>query len=107
MAGTLTTKAANYSHEAAPGTLKALYQRATGDTATHQRTIDAHFRKLPERPRAMISHMVTCGNYHEVAAAEGISAASAREAILRALERLRKAIADEPRYNRVGRKHPG
>jgi DNA-directed RNA polymerase specialized sigma24 family protein len=107
MAGTLTTKPASYTREAGRGTLKALYQRATGDTATHQRTIDAHFRKLPARPRAMLSHMVACDNYHQVAAAQGISAASAREAILRALERLRKAIKDEPRYNRVGRKHPG
>jgi DNA-directed RNA polymerase specialized sigma24 family protein len=55
----------------------------------------------------MLSHMAACDNYHQVAAAQGISVASAREAILRALERLRKAIKDEPRYNRVGPKHPG
>ncbi len=51
----------------------------------------------------MIDRMAAGATYHQIGAGAGISAASARECILRALETLRKAIHKEPRYNHTGR----
>jgi len=87
--------------------LKALYAQITGDTQAHQRAIHAHYGRLDARRQRMLTAMVKGLNYHAIGDAEGITAASARESILRALERIRKEIAGEPRYNRVGRKHAG
>jgi len=88
-------------------TLKALYAEITGDQTTHQRTIDAHFRKLDTNRRTRIRMRCAGSSYHQIAATEGTHAASVRDSIVRAMERIRKAAAGEPRYNHVGRKHLG
>jgi hypothetical protein len=86
-----------------PATLKALYAQITGDHQTHQRTIAAHFRNLEARVQVSIRQRVAGQSYHAIAAGEHCTAASTREAILRGIEQLRKAIHGEPRYNRKGR----
>lgn len=84
-------------------TLKALYQQLTGDTDAHQRRIDAHFRKLPTRRQAMIRMRLTGASYEAIGASYGaINRASARTVITIAMERIRKAIAGEPRYQHRG-----
>lgn len=88
------------------GTLKALYAEVTGDKTTHQRTIDAHFRKLAKRRQDAIRARLAGQSYAEIGTTLGhISAASAREIILRALEAIRKQAHQEPRFNHIGRKH--
>jgi DNA-binding NarL/FixJ family response regulator len=84
-------------------TLKALYQLKTGDEAAHQRRIDGHFRKLDGRRQAMIRAMLAGETLRQIGAEHGVSAGSVQDAINRAMERIRKAIADEPRYNHIGR----
>jgi len=84
-------------------TLKALYQHHTGDLITHQRTIDAAFRRLDPRRQRMIRSRQAGQTYHTIGAAEGITAASVRDTILRAIEGFRKHARHEPRYNRIGR----
>ena len=46
-------------------------------------------------------------SYHVIAASHGIDAASAREAILRGIEAIRKAAAGEPRFNKKGKGKAG
>ena len=91
------------THTAAE-TIKGLYGRITDDWETHQRTIDAQLRKLDMRRQSMLRRLALGESYHEIARAEGITAAAARDTMLRAIERMRKAIAGEPRFNHVGRK---
>jgi DNA-directed RNA polymerase specialized sigma24 family protein len=88
-------------------TLKALYGQLTGDQVTHQRTIHAHYLHLDERRRRMIDARIAGHTYPEIGAAERIDPATARDAILRAVERIRKEVAKEPRYNHVGRRQAG
>jgi DNA-directed RNA polymerase specialized sigma24 family protein len=88
-------------------TLKAFYGQTTGDTTTHQRTIDAHFKKLDKRRQAIIRELLQGKTYLRIAREMGVTATSVRESVARAIERIRKGIAEEPRYNHVGRKHAG
>ena len=84
-------------------TVMGLYQLATGDTASHQRRIDARFRKLDERTQRVIRARIAGGHLRDIAAAEGVSFGTISKVISRGLERIRKSIAGEPRYNRSGR----
>jgi len=84
-------------------TLKALYQQLTGDTEAHQRRIDAQFRRLPARRQAMIRMRLTGASYEAIGNSHGaINRASAQSVITIAMERIRKAIAGEPRYTHRG-----
>jgi DNA-directed RNA polymerase specialized sigma24 family protein len=85
-------------------TVKALYQAATGDVAAHQRRIDAHLRRLDPRRQRMLKTRAAGATLRQIAAAENISVGSVQSAIDGALERIRKAIAGEPRYNHTGRR---
>ena len=84
-------------------TIKTLYQHITGDHASHQRRIDAHLRKLDPRRQRMLRARAAGQTIREIADQEHISVGSAQSAIVGACERIRKAIAGEPRYNRTGR----
>ena len=89
----------------APATLKAFYAKITGDATTHQRTIDAHFRKLDTRRQAIIRARLEGKSLQEIGNQHGgINGATVRETMLRGIERIRKAIAGEPRFNHVGRR---
>jgi len=88
-------------------TLKALYQEITGDLETHQRTVDAAVKRMDPRRQAIIKARVAGQSYHQIGAAHGITAASVRDTILRALENARKTAHHEPRYNHKGRRPPG
>lgn len=89
-------------------TLKALYQLSTGDAASHQRRIDGHFRHLDARRQAMIRARLAGLSLRAIGREHGgLTAATVKDAINRGLEKIRKAIAEEPRYNRIGRARAG
>lgn len=85
-----------------PATLKGLYAELTGDTASHQRRVDGHFRKLDKRQQRIIRARIDGRTLAEIGEAHGITAGSAHSVIRKALESIRKKIAGEPRYNRIG-----
>jgi transposase-like protein len=87
-----------------PTTLKRLYQDATGDTRSHQRTIGAAWKRLPDRKRRMIQARIHGKSLSQIALHHQVTPATVSSMIRRALEQMRKAIAGEPRYNRTGRK---
>lgn len=84
-------------------TLKALYQARTGDTAAHQRAIDARFRKLDARRQDIIRRILAGDSYAMIAETYAITTGSVQSAFNHAMERIRKDIAGEPRYNHAGR----
>ncbi len=84
-------------------TLKALYAERTGDTASHQRAIDARFRKLERRRQEIIRRILAGDSYRMIGEKYGISVGSVQSSINAALEAIRKELAEEPRYNQVGR----
>jgi hypothetical protein len=86
-------------------TLKQLYQQHTGDKRSHQRTIAAHFARLDTRRQNFIRAVLAGRSLRQIAEPAGITHASVKSAIDGALERIRKEIAGEPRYNRRGRVH--
>ena len=92
-----------YRRPVKPLTLKTLYSAMTGDPTAHQRRIDAHFRKLDKRRQLFIRSKLLGASYSQIGASAGITAGSAQSAVRSGLERIRKAIAGEPRYNDVGR----
>jgi DNA-directed RNA polymerase specialized sigma24 family protein len=84
-------------------TVKALYQRYTGDTSAHQRTIDARYRKLPDRARRVI-HGATLGlTLRALAQVEGCSHGTVNSLLKRSMEAIRKDVHHEPRYNKIGK----
>ena len=85
-------------------TVKQLYQLCTGDCASHQRRIDAHFRRLDERRQRIVRARVAGRSLRQLAEEEGLSHGTLQKMIRRSMEAIRKAIAGEPRYNRAGRK---
>jgi DNA-directed RNA polymerase specialized sigma24 family protein len=87
--------------------LKTLYTDTTNDTTSHQRTIHMWYLRLNTHQQGMIAARLEGESYRAIGDKYQVTAASARESILRGLERIRKAIAEEPRYNKVGRKHAG
>jgi DNA-binding NarL/FixJ family response regulator len=86
-------------------TMKDLYQAATGDTAAHQRRIDGHVRHLDARRQKILHRRTEGASLAEIGAELGISHGSVASSIKKSLEAVRKAIAGEPRFNRIG--HPG
>ena len=84
-------------------TLKALYQARTGDTAAHQRAIDARFKKLDTRRQAIIRRILAGDSYRMIGEQYSITAGSVQSTLNNAMEKIRKEIAGEPRYNHVGR----
>jgi len=86
-------------------TLKALYRQATGDATTHQRTIDAHFRKIDPRRQRIVKARLAGESLYTIAAREHVTHGTVASALKRTIERIRKAIAHEPRFNVIG--HPG
>jgi DNA-directed RNA polymerase specialized sigma24 family protein len=85
-------------------TMKALYQHVTGDDAAHQRRIDAHVRRLNPRRQRILRRRLNA-TLQEIANQEGCSHGSIASVIRKSMEAIRKAIAGEPRFNRIG--HPG
>lgn len=81
-------------------TLKALYQQQTGDLASHQRAIDALFRRLHGRARNILRGRLEGLSLREIAANHKISHGSVAGSIARSLESIRKKLAGEPRHNR-------
>lgn len=86
-----------------PKTLKALYAAKTGDTTSHQRAIDARFRKLSARRQDTIRKVLEGWSYRMIAEHHGISVGSVQSELNGALEAIRKDLAQEPRYNRTAR----
>jgi len=86
-------------------TLKAMYRQATGDTTTHQRTIDAHFRKIDPRRQRIVKARLAGESLYAIAAKEHVPHGTVASAVKRTIEAIRKAIAHEPRFNLIG--HPG
>jgi DNA-directed RNA polymerase specialized sigma24 family protein len=84
-------------------TMKALYQARTGDTTSHQRAIDARFKKLDTRRQAIVRAVLAGDSYRMIGEKHGITAGSVQSALNSAMERIRKDIAAEPRYNHTGR----
>jgi DNA-directed RNA polymerase specialized sigma24 family protein len=87
-----------------PTTIKALYARITGDTASHQRRIDGHLKRMDPRRQRIMRRRAAGASLYEIAAEEGVSHGSVQSIVLRTCEAIRKAIAGEPRYT-FG--HPG
>jgi DNA-directed RNA polymerase specialized sigma24 family protein len=87
-----------------PTTVKAFYAAITGDASTHQRTIDAQFKRLPERRQRVIRARLAGETLKQIAARERVTHGTIASDIKRGIERMRKAIAGEPRFNRVGRR---
>ena len=83
--------------------MKHLYQAHTGDLETHQRTIAAHVARLPARKRRLLELRVKGQSLEEIASRDAVSKATISTLITRACEQLRKEIAGEPRYNKIGR----
>ena len=85
-------------------TLKDLYRATIGEAETpYQRRIDAQFRRLDARRRRVIQMRLKGKSYEEIGQALGIHRAAASSIVRWSLERIRKAIAGEPRYNKTGR----
>ena len=85
--------------------MKQLYQLTTGDLASHQRRIDAHIRKLDPRRLRVLRARCEGQSLKQIGAAEACSFGSVASLIKKSMEAVRKAIANEPRFNRIG--HPG
>jgi len=88
-----------------PMTMKQLYMLSTGDCATHQRRIDGQVRKLDPRRLRVLRARCEGQTLAQIGAAEGCSFGSVASLIKKSMEAVRKAIANEPRFNRIG--HPG
>lgn len=85
-------------------TLKSLYQRATGDRTTHQRTIATLLNRQPKRRQQMIQARREGRTLRAIAEHHGVSHATVQSSILRTFEAIRKQAAGEPRYNHTGRR---
>jgi DNA-directed RNA polymerase specialized sigma24 family protein len=85
-------------------TVKELYQLCTGDMTAHQRRIDGHLRKLSARRQRIIRARITARRLRDIAQEEGISYGTVQKEIERSMEKIRKAIAGEPRYKTRGSK---
>jgi DNA-binding CsgD family transcriptional regulator len=85
-------------------TLRDLYRAITHDTTSHQRAIHARYLHLDPRRRRIVDARVAGRTLREIADAEAISHGSVQSVIDGAMERIRKDIAGEPRYNRTPRK---
>lgn len=81
--------------------MKALYQQVTGDTTAHQRSIDAHLRKQPARRREIIRQRLAGASLSDIAGGL-VTKGQIQKDIQRTCEAIRKAIAGEPRYNKIG-----
>jgi DNA-directed RNA polymerase specialized sigma24 family protein len=101
----MPTKRRQTDRSLGPVTMKALYQLATGDLISHQRRIDGQVRKLDARRRRILRRRLEGATLAQIAAEEGCTHGSAASVIRKAMEAVRKAIAGEPRFNRIG--HPG
>jgi DNA-directed RNA polymerase specialized sigma24 family protein len=86
-------------------TMKALYQQHTGDTAAHQRRIDGQVRHLDPHRQAILRRRIEGASLATIGAELGITHGSVASSIKKSMEAVRKAIAAEPRFNRIG--HPG
>ena len=86
--------------------MKALYQQHTGDTAAHQRRIDAQVRKLDARRQRILRRRLGGASLSVIGTEEGCTHGSVASAIKKSMEAVRKAIAGEPRFNRIGHKGP-
>jgi DNA-directed RNA polymerase specialized sigma24 family protein len=86
-------------------TMKQLYAFTTGDTTAHQRRIDGQVRKLDPRRLRVLRARCAGQSLAQIGAREGCTFGSIASLINKSMEAVRKAIASEPRYNRVG--HPG
>jgi len=100
----MTEKTAPAGRAPGPMTMKQLYELTTGETA-HQRRIDGQVRKLDPRRLRVLRARCEGQSLAQIGAAEGCSFGSVASLIKKSMEAVRKAIASEPRYNRVG--HPG
>jgi DNA-binding NarL/FixJ family response regulator len=85
--------------------MKQLYAATTGDTTAHQRRIDGQVRKLDPRRLRVLRARCAGQSLAEIGSDLGISHGSVASLIEKSMEAVRKAIANEPRYNTVG--HPG
>jgi DNA-directed RNA polymerase specialized sigma24 family protein len=85
-------------------TVKALYQRYTGDLAAHQRAIDGRFRKLTDQRRRIIAAAASGRTLREIATSEGIGHGAVDTILRRSMESIRKDLHHEPRYNKNGRR---
>ena len=86
-------------------TLKHLYQLRTGDLTSHQRKIHARYLLLDSQRRAILDRRLAGDSVRAIARRYGVTGAAISASINAALEKIRKGIAGEPRYNRRG--HPG
>lgn len=84
--------------------MKLLYQLVTGDRTAHQRSIDAHVRKMDARRRRILRRRTQGANLKQIAREEGCTHGSIQSVINRSMRAVRKAIAGEPRY---AHGHPG
>ncbi|MGA2270212.1 MAG: hypothetical protein ABSH44_17205 [Bryobacteraceae bacterium] len=85
--------------------MKELYQQQTGDKTAHQRRIDGQLRRLDPRRQRILRRRIAGASLGEIGADEGCTYGSIASVIKKSMEAVRKAIAGEPRFNRVG--HPG
>jgi DNA-binding CsgD family transcriptional regulator len=101
----MTQKTRPANQPLGPITLKQLYMLHTGDCASHQRRIAAHVRRLDPRRQRILLRRCEGASLYEIGDEEGITYGSVASAIRKSMEAVRKAIAGEPRFNRIG--HPG
>jgi DNA-directed RNA polymerase specialized sigma24 family protein len=91
-------------HTTVPTTLKGYYAKVTGDATTHQRTVGAHFKNLQPRRKRIIEARIAGDSLSTIAKREGITHGTVASDIKRGWEAVRKAIAGEPKYNKIGRR---
>lgn len=84
-------------------TLTALYRHITGDDAAHPRTIDAKFKRLDKRRQRIVRERLEGKSLHAIARDYGVSHGTIQDAVQRAMQKIRKELSGESRYNRGGR----
>jgi DNA-directed RNA polymerase sigma subunit (sigma70/sigma32) len=84
-------------------TMTDLYREVTGDQKAHQRAIDARVKKLDKRRQQILKRRVAGDTLTKLAGHYQVTRASIASVIRKALLSVRKDIAGEPRYNRIGR----
>jgi DNA-directed RNA polymerase specialized sigma24 family protein len=84
-------------------TLTALYRHITGDDATHQTTIAARFKRLDKRRQRIVRERLAGRSLHAIATEFGVKHGTIQDAIERAMQKIRKDLSGESRYNRAGR----
>src|ERR1700677_3865291 len=86
-----------------PVTIADLVRNETGEEQAHHRTIDKHFKSLPKKTQAILRERAAGQTFEEIAKKRSTLRGSIGGVYMRAMQRIKLAIAGAPRYWKTGR----